>query len=150
MGRAEEREGEYWAIPKEWMDEEKCPSVEEVWGMGEEVERKVLAKEEEREKREEKAKGEVARCMVCGGVGETRRCGRGGKSVWCGCWETRECARRSVYEESGDMEKAVKEWNRRNGGVVKRMTLGLLYKMDKKLKRGKGNEADKRKNEVKA
>ena len=135
MGREEDRAGEDWAIPKEWMEEEAAyPSVEEEWGLGEEEERKVLAKEDEREKREEKAKGDVARCMVCGGVGETRRCGRGGKSVWCGCWRTRECARRSVYDESGDVAKAVREWNTKNRGVgLARGIERFLYWVDRQM-----------------
>lgn len=61
----------------------------------------------------------MRKCRVCGGEARIELLGRDGRGgVFVGCWGSRDCARRGVLREDGDIEKACGEWNRRNGGIV--------------------------------
>ena len=69
-------------------------------------------------RRRAKGEAEAVACAVCGGKAEVRLGGFRRQSVFCGCWRSMTCAGRSVLMGGGDIEGAVKEWNRRNTGVL--------------------------------
>ncbi|MBO6031664.1 MAG: hypothetical protein J6Q22_09345 [Prevotella sp.] len=85
----------------------------------------------------ESLKRGLARCQVCGEEAEIVFFGARGEGVWVGCCQTVECSRYVEYHKEGwSVEDAVRDWNRRNRGV-----LGLIRRIKRWFRNNLGEVA---------
>lgn len=81
---------------------------------------RFLAEQERKRLEFEKLVSGLAKCPVCKGAARIERFGLLGHGVWVGCDETDECCRYIEFHEGGwSVEDTVRDWNRRNRGVLK-------------------------------